>query len=77
MQVYCTINHNDSHSHTPTNLFVTQWQDNPSLAKFDWRTQYNYLEFNATSFTQKQYVLQAALTGQGRGLLSNLLQVQQ
>ncbi|MBQ4860533.1 hypothetical protein J8L98_02345 [Pseudoalteromonas sp. MMG013] len=49
---------------------MTQWQDNPSLAKFDWRAQYNYLEFNATLFTQKQYVLQATQTDQGRDLLS-------
>lgn len=54
-------------------LFVVNWQDNPDLENLPWQTYYDPTAFRITYFEQEQYVLQATLTGQGVGLLSDIL----
>lgn len=54
-------------------LYVTQWPNNDLLPNINWRSMVNTNQYNVTQFEQEYFVLQAIITGQGYGLLSNIL----
>ncbi len=54
-------------------LFVTQWAENGLLPNIDWRSYFSEQDFEVVSYQQEYFVMQAVMTGQGYGLLSNVL----
>lgn len=54
-------------------LFVTHWPENGLLKNLDWQRFVDPSEFDVKTFEQEYFVLQAIMTGQGYGLLSNVL----
>ena len=54
-------------------LFVTEWPDNDLLENIDWRSEIDVSHYTIRTFQQEYFVLQAIMTGQGYGLLSNVL----
>lgn len=54
-------------------LFVTEWPDNELLKNIDWRSHIDPSQYEIKTFQQEFFVLQAIMTGQGYGLLSNVL----
>ena len=54
-------------------LFVTEWPENDLLENIDWRTWIDTSKYRVKTFQQEFFVLQAIMTGQGFGLLSNVL----
>lgn len=60
------------------NLFVTHWQNDQVLKNIPWRTHLTAQSFDVTRFNvvlceQEYFVLQGIMSGQGVGLLSNVL----
>lgn len=54
-------------------LFVTHWPENGLLKNLDWQRFVDSSKFDVKTFEQEYFVLQAIMTGQGYGLLSNVL----
>ncbi|MBB1486260.1 LysR family transcriptional regulator [Oceanospirillum sediminis] len=54
-------------------LFVTEWPENELLGNIDWRSEIDISHYTVRTFQQEYFVLQAIMTGQGYGLLSNVL----
>jgi LysR family glycine cleavage system transcriptional activator len=54
-------------------LFVTEWPENDLLNNIDWRSQVDSAQYQVKTFPQEFFVLQAIMTGQGYGLLSDVL----
>lgn len=54
-------------------LFVTHWPDESWLKNLAWQQHVNADEFDVQTCEQEYFVLQAVMTGQGFGLLSNVL----
>ena len=54
-------------------LFVTQWPSNGLLEKIKWEQFIDTSKYTIKTFEQEYFVLQAIMTGQGYGLLSNVL----
>lgn len=60
-------------------LFVTQWENNSLLKNLDWKTPIGKHKLakllSVKTYDQEQYVIQAALAGQGIALVSDILSV--
>ena len=54
-------------------LFVTQWPNNGLLENIKWELFIDTSKYTIKTFEQEYFVLQAIMTGQGYGLLSNVL----
>lgn len=54
-------------------LFVTQWPENDLLANIPWQHHLQSHHFQVKTFPQEFFVLQAVMTSQGIGLLSDVL----
>lgn len=54
-------------------LYVTHWPENGLLKNLDWQRFVDATPFEVKTFEQEYFVLQAIMTGQGYGLLSNVL----
>lgn len=54
-------------------LFVTHWPDDNVLANINWQQHIDMAKFDIKTFPQEFFVLQAIMTGQGVGLLSDVL----
>ncbi|BDU39135.1 LysR family transcriptional regulator [Vibrio nigripulchritudo] len=57
----------------PNTLFVTEWEDESFIPNVPWQTHFSDQEIVIRKFNQEQYVLQAALAGQGVALVSDVL----
>lgn len=54
-------------------LYVTEWPDNGLLKNIDWRLHVDTSQYRIKTVEQEYFVLQAIMTGQGYGLLSDVL----
>lgn len=54
-------------------LFVTEWPENELLKNIDWHNWIDTSKYHVKTCQQEFFVLQAVMTGQGYGLLSNVL----
>ncbi|GLQ30905.1 LysR family transcriptional regulator [Litoribrevibacter albus] len=54
-------------------LYVTHWPENGLLKNINWKDFVDSNQFEVKTFEQEYFVLQAIMTGQGYGLLSNVL----
>lgn len=58
---------------THKTLFVTHWNESQGLKNIPWQTQPHLHTYKTLTFEQEYFVLQAIMSGQGVGLLSNIL----
>lgn len=71
MTVYQSTASFDAKAHKT--LFVTQWANSQDLPNIPWQAQEHLRDFKTITFEQEYFVLQAIMSGQGVGLLSNVL----
>ncbi|NTS78193.1 LysR family transcriptional regulator [Catenovulum sp. SM1970] len=72
MSVYTSEHYQVEKGKKPV-LFVTQWQQNGLLKNLNWQAHIDETQFEIRTFEQEYFVLQAVMTGQGLGLLSDVL----
>lgn len=72
MAIYHSQQYQPPNNEKPA-LFVTHWPENGLLKNIDWQSAIDPEQFTIKTFEQEYFVLQAIMTGQGYGLLSNVL----
>ncbi|MCE2593368.1 LysR family transcriptional regulator [Motilimonas cestriensis] len=60
-------------NHLPSALFVTQWANESVLKNITWQSHVDEPGYRVTAVEQEYFVLQAIMSGQGVGLLSDIL----
>ncbi|WP_104400817.1 LysR family transcriptional regulator [Vibrio penaeicida] len=70
---YVPANPDDQRKNIPKTLFVTEWEDESYIPNVPWQKHFANSGLATQKFNQEQYVLQAALAGQGVALVSDVL----
>ncbi|MFD1622585.1 LysR family transcriptional regulator [Thalassotalea marina] len=76
ISLYQSVQHpvvNSSLKKTNQQLFVTYWPENEMLNNIPWQQHFDASAYTVKTFPQEFFVLQAVMTGQGVGLLSDVL----